>query len=55
MDGTLTGFDADCLLSTVTPKDYIAIPFAVVPGAEPHSLFCLKSLDKKELTCKKVL
>lgn len=61
--GTAVGVDAECLDPGTTPantkKDYIAIPFATVsdfvaspPTARRHSLFCLNSLNGKELECK---
>lgn len=47
------GFDIDCLDDAPTnPKDYIAIPFAEIPGESPHSLFCGTSLQGKTLSCK---
>lgn len=60
--GGTTGFvgvDGECLDTTgqVTKKDYIAIPFAEALLVSTntryyHSLFCSKSLDGNELTCK---
>lgn len=54
MDGNGgTSFDLDCLDNiNDNAKDYIAIPFAEVPGEVPHSLFCGKSLDTTTLSCK---
>lgn len=54
MDGNANpGFDGDCLDNVATnSKDYIAIPFAEVPGEDPHSLFCDTSLNTKSLICK---
>lgn len=55
MDGSGDGFDDECLAGDDGPKDFIAIPFAdVTSDTDPHSLFCLKSLDDEELVCKRV-
>lgn len=61
--GTADGFDGDCLDPTGAQannkKDYIAIPFAEVIDSSTnpatlahHSLFCLDSLDAKDVECK---
>lgn len=56
------GYDGECLDPIGTPannkKDYIAIPFATVtdisatPPVRHHSLFCLDSLEGKDVECK---